>query len=486
MDQESNDSGERERQVNEIITTYLEAVDAGQRPDHQEWLRQYPEFTAELEAFLAEYAWVDRIGEPSPPDAAPDAPLPLESVVSGAAATVDSRQPILAQPADESEPAWRWHGWNLLIAGLIAMVLISVVIGAVVSEFFSERGWAGKTPVARRAEMQAKNSTAAAARPAIENRQRAGQTESRAEAGPANIRSGTAQLPAGPAAPTGALAFYTFNGNAHDSSGNDNNGTTRGSPTYVNGNLALGPGQALNFNGSSQDVEVPYTTSFNVNSWTVSAWINLSASAAANVNGILGTRLGIDYTFDMQIRDNNGLVHTDIGDGGVWLSNNADASYTFDPGTWYMVTETVASSGYALYVNGVQIATGSVGGIPRFMQPGQTLSIGQGYGGEYFNGSLQDVSIYGSALSAAQVAALYSSNAAQAKTLPRTAAADSWMRKADFPGTSMRESLHFSIGNKGYVGITSMHDFWEYYPAENSWSRKADLPPGFCFQAQVS
>jgi hypothetical protein len=47
MVQESSGSSDRDRQVNEIITAYLEAVDAGQTPDRQEWLRRYPEFAAE-------------------------------------------------------------------------------------------------------------------------------------------------------------------------------------------------------------------------------------------------------------------------------------------------------------------------------------------------------------------------------------------------------------------------------------------------------
>lgn len=62
---------------------------------------------------------------------------------------------------------------------------------------------------------------------------------------------------------------------------------------------------------------------------------------------------------------------------------------------------------------------------------------------------------------------------------------DTWLQKADFFGTSMREPLNFSIGDKGYVGITgsSQNEFWEYTPNSNSWSRKADLPDGFSFQA---
>ncbi len=90
MVQDSSGSSDRDRQVNEIISTYLEAVDAGQTPDRQEWLRRYPEFAAELEAFLADYEHVDRMAEPLRPATAMVTPLPPPRVVSGDAETLDS------------------------------------------------------------------------------------------------------------------------------------------------------------------------------------------------------------------------------------------------------------------------------------------------------------------------------------------------------------------------------------------------------------
>ena len=154
-------------------------------------------------------------------------------------------------------------------------------------------------------------------------------------------------------------------------------------------------------------MQVPYASSFSVNAWTVAAWINLSATAGTANNGILGTRFNLDNTFDMKIGSNDTVLHSDIGSGSGWLNPTANASYTFQPGTWYMVAETVASSGYAIYVNGSKVATGSVGGVPLLMKSGQTMGIGEDFNTEYFNGSLQDVSVFGSALSSAQVAALY-------------------------------------------------------------------------------
>jgi len=62
-------------------------------------------------------------------------------------------------------------------------------------------------------------------------------------------------------------------------------------------------------------------------------------------------------------------------------------------------------------------------------------------------------------------------------------ATDTWSQKADFPGGGRNAAVGFSIGNKGYVGTGSdasatehTKDFWEYDPATNAWTRKADFP----------
>ncbi len=87
MVEDSSGSSDREQQLNEILRAYLEAVDAGNPPDRQEWLRQYPEFAAELELFLADYEQVDRIAEPLRPAAAAAA-MRSEGIIGDAQATI--------------------------------------------------------------------------------------------------------------------------------------------------------------------------------------------------------------------------------------------------------------------------------------------------------------------------------------------------------------------------------------------------------------
>lgn len=62
-------------------------------------------------------------------------------------------------------------------------------------------------------------------------------------------------------------------------------------------------------------------------------------------------------------------------------------------------------------------------------------------------------------------------------------ATDKWTRKADFPGAARSAAVGFSIGNKGYLGSGSgnyygpyFNDFYEYNPATDSWTRIADFP----------
>ena len=70
--------------------------------------------------------------------------------------------------------------------------------------------------------------------------------------------------------------------------------------------------------------------------------------------------------------------------------------------------------------------------------------------------------------------------------------ADGWMQKADFSGISRHRATGITIGNKAYVGLghynggganVLFNDWWEYDPASNSWSQKADYLGGDCYHA---
>ena len=60
-------------------------------------------------------------------------------------------------------------------------------------------------------------------------------------------------------------------------------------------------------------------------------------------------------------------------------------------------------------------------------------------------------------------------------------AGNSWTRKADFKGSPRSTAIGFSIGDKGYIGTgfndnyDFKADFWEYDPSADSWVQKSDF-----------
>ncbi|HUM47271.1 MAG TPA: T9SS type A sorting domain-containing protein [Chitinophagales bacterium] len=68
---------------------------------------------------------------------------------------------------------------------------------------------------------------------------------------------------------------------------------------------------------------------------------------------------------------------------------------------------------------------------------------------------------------------------------------DVWTQKADFGGGYRAFATGFSIGSKGFIGLGQMidstshtyTDFWEYNPDSNTWTQKADFAGGERFGA---
>ena len=71
-------------------------------------------------------------------------------------------------------------------------------------------------------------------------------------------------------------------------------------------------GAALLFDrAKGNHVSIPHSSDFEVGSFTVSAWVWLTKEPT--FSGILGTRAGGEFNFDMKV--NTDKVHGDIGDG---------------------------------------------------------------------------------------------------------------------------------------------------------------------------
>ena len=223
---------------------------------------------------------------------------------------------------------------------------------------------------------------------------------------------------------TGLVAYYPFNGNANDASGNGNNGSPTPSVTYGVDRFGASSSAAL-FDGTTNTyVDLPTLTTFQYRPATYSAWFKLAAYLPAqtpdmssmlmmNLMGrercydgfqgaiILGSE---EYTYGYA----NDLIFYS-GSGGIHFWRTPPLQ------TWTHVAMTIdPTSRVCLYDNGEKVAD-EVYHYNQYSQfsfriGGSSPSMdGDGYGhGRYFwNGIIDDVRIYNRALSATEVQALY-------------------------------------------------------------------------------
>ena len=76
--------------------------------------------------------------------------------------------------------------------------------------------------------------------------------------------------------------------------------------------------------------------------------------------------------------------------------------------------------------------------------------------------------------------------------LGATSFASGWIQQSDFGGEARHRTTMLSLGNKIYAGLGHYNgagpnilfeDWWEYDPATNSWTQKADYLGGICYHA---
>jgi hypothetical protein len=158
---------------------------------------------------------------------------------------------------------------------------------------------------------------------------------------------------------TGLVAQYHFNGNANDTSGNGHNGTVYGAtPTSDRfGN----PNSALYFDGIDDYVSVPYSSDFQLSTYTISAWISPAIDLTTTTATAAVTTRGEDLTSDhTAVYLGVSPTSSSLANGVFMLyEDNSDNDYYFDTGyypaagSWTHISAT-RSSGNDLdvYING--------------------------------------------------------------------------------------------------------------------------------------
>jgi hypothetical protein len=201
----------------------------------------------------------------------------------------------------------------------------------------------------------------------------------------------------------GLVAYYPFNSNANDASGNGINGTVNGA-TLIPDRFGIA-NTAYSFNGIDNYVGFASVPTSQIDNWTMSAWLK---PASLNQLGI-AVALGYNDQYNgdghsIGLSSGTGAVTGNqlfgLFGGVAWV--NSGFAFT-STNQWYQVVMLRSSGITTFYVNGVLVpnTTTTSPSTPT------SFRIGSGNGLWFFNGAIDDVRIYNRALSSNEVGQLF-------------------------------------------------------------------------------
>ncbi|HEV3339267.1 MAG TPA: PKD domain-containing protein, partial [Pirellulales bacterium] len=203
----------------------------------------------------------------------------------------------------------------------------------------------------------------------------------------------------GATTPGGLAGWWQGEGNANDVSGNGDNGTLVGNVTFAPGKV----GEAFSFPDTASDVDVGNPAALQLQNFTIAAWIKTDVSLIpGGGERIFGYRSG-GYTFVVgggQFGDGVGqLVLTENG------VSNIHSSFAISDDNWHFVAVTKNGPTVTFYLDGVAET-------PQTYNPTFTFTTDALIGGNG-NGELDEVQVYGTPLSAANIGQLHNEAAGE-------------------------------------------------------------------------
>ena len=216
----------------------------------------------------------------------------------------------------------------------------------------------------------------------------------------------------------GLVAYYPFNGDANDESGNGNNATVSGATLTTD--PAGNDNQAYAFNGSSGYISAPDNPSQQIttNMMSVAAWIRLNSDVGITQWRIVNKQQSVNRAWGLEIfgagySGTNGQSAT--GNNVVFHDSNGSTYITciatevdLTPQVWYQVAVTDDHGTIGIYINGELVRTCSNGvGIQASIESPIVIGRTSSENSFYFNGAIDEVRIYNRALFQEEIQAIY-------------------------------------------------------------------------------
>ena len=212
----------------------------------------------------------------------------------------------------------------------------------------------------------------------------------------------------------GLVAYYPFNGNANDATGNNINGIVNGAALTSDMNGT--PNSAYLFDGNSTYISLPFSSLYDFapnDSFTLSVWIQPDVNISWNAQSLFAkSPYNSQYTYSdwdyglytINNKAMSGFANNNFLNGTTTMINNK---------CWYNELVTYNNGIWNLYVNG-QLESQDLSQTKFIIQDGSASTISLGKkgqaNGDYFKGKMDEVRIYNRPLNAYEVTALYNYN----------------------------------------------------------------------------
>ncbi|MDI1461395.1 glycoside hydrolase family 127 protein [Catellatospora sp. KI3] len=204
------------------------------------------------------------------------------------------------------------------------------------------------------------------------------------------------------------VAHYKFDEtagtSAADATGNGKTATVAGGATWVAGRT----GNAVNLSGSSQYVSLPAGILAGASAFTAATWVRLDA--VTNWARLFDFGTGTTANMFLVPSSSSGTARFAITTSGSGGEQRINAPSALPTGVWTHVAVTIGGGVGILYVNGAEVARNSA----MTLTPGSLGSTTQNwigrsqYSDPYLDGAVDSFRLYSRALTAGEVANLYS------------------------------------------------------------------------------
>jgi len=272
----------------------------------------------------------------------------------------------------------------------------------------------------------------------------------------------------------GLVAYYPFNGNANDASGNGHNGTVYGATLTTDrfGN----PNSAYYFDGVSSYISVPLTNTLFRTNFTASVWFNafnvltgwpalLNEQNQGFLLEITGPNCGCS--------DPESLVaFSESGPGGTatWQNWRLNPSQATPTNTWRQVVVSMSGLTVQMFVNGQLVQTNPVHGST--MTSGQYLTVGGAYTmipGDAFQGVIDDVRFYNRALSTNEVQQLYAFEWQPTVTIKKAIkpSFSNLYLGTNYQLQVSRDLINWTNQGSPFMPTNSLMDYPQYFDVDN-------------------